>query len=405
MAINCTIYAIGDELLEGSITDTNSSYIASKLSKIGVNIKRVCLIKDNIDEIVSAFKKAEKDSELIITTGGLGPTFDDLTASASAKAFGYSFTLNQVALNHIINMLEKRGVTIKESHKRQAMLPEGCLLFDNKMGTALGFGVKTAKGYMFGLPGIPYEMKYIFDNSLIQFIKTQFLLDEKYSVELKFKGLPESDVDDVIRNIHIPKDVDCTINVGKGDIVVRLRSFHKEHIESVKNILIDRLKDNFYGINDETLEHILLEKLKRKKLTVSTAESCTGGLIAKKITDIPGSSEVFLGSVVAYNNIIKERILNVSKDILEKYGAVSYECADKMLDGIKDLFRGDVNIAVTGIAGPTGGTTEKPVGLVYVGACYLNDKRIVEYKFSGDRDTIRERTSKAALSLAIDILK
>lgn len=405
MTINCTIYAIGDELLEGSITDTNSSYIANRLSKLGINIKRVCLVKDDIDEIVHALKKAEMDSELIITTGGLGPTFDDLTAYASAKAFGYKFSLNETALNHIINTLEKRGVTIKESHKRQGMLPEGCLLFDNKVGTALGFGVKTAKGYMFGLPGIPAEMKYIFDNSLIDFIKTHFELKEKYTIELKFKGLPESDVDDVIRNIHIPKDVDCTINVGKGDIVVRLRSFHKENIESVKNILIEKLKDNFYGFGNETLEHILIEKLKSRNLLISTAESCTGGLIAKKITDISGSSEVFLGSVVAYNNIIKERILNVDKDILEKYGAVSYECADKLLDGIRHLFGSDVNIAVTGIAGPSGGTAEKPVGLVYVGVSCFDDKKIVEYRFSGDRETVRERTAKAAISLAIDIVK
>jgi len=403
--VNCSIFAIGSELLEGSIVDTNSSYIAGKLSALGVNVRRVSMLKDNIDEITDAFRIAEKDSQLIVTTGGLGPTFDDLTAEASAKAFGYSLVLNKTALNHIIGMLSKRGVNIKESHKRQAMLPENSILFDNKVGTALGFGVKTATGFCISLPGIPYEMKYIFDNSVLKFVKENFNLKEILREDLKFKGLPESDVDEVIRESDIPKEVDCIINVSKGEIVVRLRSFDPKKLDYVKKQLIEKLKDNFFGFGKDSLESVLLNKLIEKGLTIATAESCTGGLIAKKITDIPGSSASFIGSVVAYSNDVKIKLLGVPSETIEIYGAVSAECASAMLSGLNRLFAGDIGVAVTGVAGPDGGTKDKPVGSVFVGVDFRGKSEVRLFQFNGDRETIRERSAKAALSMVIDMIK
>jgi len=403
--INCSIFAIGNELLEGSIIDTNSAYLARLLSNLGINIKRVNLLKDNLNEIVDALRLAENDSEIIVTTGGLGPTFDDLTSCACAEAFYYDFEVNEIALNHITSMLSSRGVTIKESHKRQAMLPKGCLLFDNKVGTALGFAVKTKKGFCFSLPGIPYEMKHIFESSMLDFIKNNFKLEEVYRLDLKFKGLPESDVDDVIRNIDIPDDVECIINVSKGEIIVRLRSFNLQHLDKVKQILISKLNDNFFGTGDESLQSVLLRKLIEKKLTIATAESCTGGLIAKKITDVPGSSSAFLGSIVAYSNDVKSKILHVPEDVLLNYGAVSKECAANMVDGLKKIFNCDLAISVTGIAGPDGGSEEKPVGLVYIGVLFKDAVEVKRYEFRGDREAIRERAANAALSIAIDIIK
>ncbi|UOD35315.1 CinA family nicotinamide mononucleotide deamidase-related protein [Deferribacteraceae bacterium V6Fe1] len=403
--VNCTIFAIGNELLEGSIVDTNSSYIARSLSALGVSVNRVSMLRDNIDEIIHAFKDAEKDSQIIITTGGLGPTFDDLTAEASAKAFGYKLVLNETALSHIIGMLSKRGVNIKESHKRQAMLPENCLLFDNKVGTALGFGVKTKKGFCISLPGIPYEMKYILDNSVLKFIKENFNLKEIFREDLKFKGLPESDVDEVIRESDIPEGVECIINVSKGEIIVRLRSFNREKLDYVKKQIIEKLKDNFFGFERDSLEGVLLNKLKEKGLKIATAESCTGGLVAKKITDIPGSSASFVGSVVAYSNDVKVNLLAVPSETIEMFGAASAECASAMLFGLNRLFGNDIGIAVTGVAGPDGGTKDKPVGLVYVGVDFKGKCEVKRFEFNGDRETIRERSAKAALSMVIDMIK
>jgi nicotinamide-nucleotide amidase len=403
--VNCSIFAIGNELLEGSIVDTNSSYIARALSALGVSVRRVSMLRDNIDEIVDAFRIAEKDSQIILTTGGLGPTFDDLTAEASAKAFGCELVLNETALSHIIGMLTKRGVHIKESHKRQAMLPENCLLFENKVGTALGFGVKTKNGFCISLPGIPYEMKYIFDNFVLKFIKENFSLKEIFREDLKFKGLPESDVDEVIREADIPEGVDCIINVSKGEIIVRLRSFSREKLDYVKMQIIEKLKDNFFGFERDSLESVLLNKLKEKGLSIATAESCTGGLIAKKLTDIPGSSSAFVGSVVAYSNEVKAKLLGVSLEILERFGAVSVECAQEMLTGLDKLFGADIGVAVTGVAGPDGGTKEKPVGLVYIGVNYKGKCEVKRFEFNGDRETVRERSAKTALSMAIDMIK
>lgn len=403
--VGCSIFAIGNELLEGSIVDTNSSYIARSVSALGIIVKRVSMLRDDIDEIVNALRGAQNDSQIIITTGGLGPTFDDLTAEASAKAFGYNCVLNEFALKHITDLLTKRGVSIKESHKRQAMLPEHCLLFDNKVGTALGFGVKTTNGFCISLPGIPYEMKYIFDNSVLKFIKENFNLKEIFREDLKVKGLPESDVDEIIRGSDIPKDVECIINVSKGEIIVRLRSFDRKKLDCVKEQLIGKLKDNFFGFGNDSLEGVLLTKLKEKGLKIATAESCTGGLIAKKITDIPGSSSSFVGSVVAYSNDVKQNLLSVPPTIFEKYGAVSAECAASMLLGLNKLFKNDVGISVTGVAGPDGGTKDKPVGLVYIGVGFNGKSDVKRFEFSGDRETIRERAAKAALSMAIDMIK
>lgn len=405
MGIKCSIFAIGNELLEGSIVDTNSSYIAKNLKKAGVDIIRVSMLKDNVQEIVSAFRQASVDSELILTTGGLGPTFDDLTAESCAKAFDLKLVLNETALEHITEMLLSRGVTIKESHKRQAMLPEGCLIFENRVGTAHGFGVKTTMGYIICLPGIPYEMEYIFQNSVMGFIKKTFSLKQKFSVDIKFKGLPESDVDDVIRKIDIPQDVECIINVSKGEIIVRLRSFNEKRFSEIKERIKGELKGYFFGEDDDTLESILFGILCEKNISFAAAESCTGGLLSGAFTSVPGSSKVFKGAVVVYSNKLKMHLLNVSPELLNRYGAVSSECAKSMVKGVLNYLNADFGISITGIAGPDGGTEEKPVGLVFIGVGNKEKQLVERFVFRGDRQAVRQRAVKTAFSMAIDFLK
>lgn len=405
MGIKCTIFAIGNELLEGSIVDTNSSYIAKNLKKAGADIIRVSMLKDDVQEIVRAFRQASVDSELILTTGGLGPTFDDLTAESCAKAFDLNLVLNETALEHITEMLSSRGVTIKESHKRQAMLPEGCLIFENRVGTAHGFGVKTQRGYIISMPGIPYEMEYIFENSVTDFIKNTFALQHKFSVDMKFKGLPESDVDDVIRKISIPQDVECIINVSKGEIIVRLRSFNEKRFSEIKDKIKGELKSSFFGEDDDTLESIFFGILCEKDISFAAAESCTGGLLSGAFTSVPGSSKVFKGAVVVYSNKLKMHLLNVSPEILNTYGAVSSECAKSMVQGVLEYLNADFGISITGIAGPDGGTEEKPVGLVFIGIGNKKKQIVERYLFRGDRQAVRQRAVKTAFSMAIDFLK
>lgn len=405
MGIKCTIFAIGNELLEGSIVDTNSSYIAKNLKKAGADIIRVSILKDSVEEIVRAFRQASVDSELILTTGGLGPTFDDLTAESCAKAFGLKLVLNEIALKHITEMLSSRGVNIKESHKRQAMLPEGCLIFENRVGTAHGFGVKTQGGYIISMPGIPYEMEYIFQNSVVDFIKNRFTLKQKFSVDMKFKGLPESDIDEVIRKINIPQDVECIINVSKGEIIVRLRSFNEKRFSEIKDKIKGELESFFFGEDDDTLESILFDMLCKKGLSFAAAESCTGGLLSGAFTSVPGSSKVFKGAVVVYSNKLKMHLLKVSPEILNTYGAVSSECAKSMVQGVLEYLNADFGISITGIAGPDGGTEEKPVGLVFIGIGNKKKQIVERYLFRGDRQAVRQRAVKTAFSMAIDFLK
>lgn len=405
MGVNCTIFAIGNELLEGSVLDTNSSYLAKNLKKLGADIIRVSMLKDNVNEIVNAFRRASLDSEIILTTGGLGPTFDDLTAEASATAFNSGLTLNEIALEHITGMLSSRGVSIKESHKRQAMLPEGCIIFENRVGTAHGFGVKTPGGYIISMPGIPYEMNYIFENSVVAFLKNNFPLEPKFSADIKFKGIPESDVDDIIRKIGVPEDVECIINVSKGEIIVRLRSFNEKAFFNIKDRIKSDLKDFFFGEDDDTLEGILFKMLHEKQMSFAAAESCTGGLLSGAFTSIPGSSKVFKGAVVVYSNKLKMHLLNVSPEILNTHGAVSAKCAESMVKGVLEYLNADFAISITGIAGPEGGTEDKPVGVVFIGAGDKNRQIVDKYFFRGDREAIRQRAVKTAFSLGIDFLK
>ncbi|MEF3254089.1 MAG: CinA family nicotinamide mononucleotide deamidase-related protein, partial [Deferribacterales bacterium] len=333
MSVTAAIFAIGTEIFLGSIVDTNSSYIAKRLSEAGVDVKLIRPLPDQLDFIVDVIKGAFDDYNIIITTGGLGPTFDDLTAEAVSKAAGMNTVFNETAYLHIEGLLKKRGVQIKESHKRQAYLPEKCELLPNNYGTAMGFIVEKNNSYSISLPGIPYEMKPMFEDYVLPFIRTRFNLPTVYMDDFRFSGLPESDVDEVIRDIGIPEDVETIINVSKGEIIVRLKSLSQESFEYFSAKIVEKLKRYYIGKGDESLEVVLVNMLKDRRLTISFAESCTGGLLSKKITDVSGSSKVFLGSIIAYSNDVKISMLGVNPDTINQYGAVSAEVAIEMAKG------------------------------------------------------------------------
>lgn len=405
MEIKAALLSIGSEILTGSIVDTNAAFLAKRLTELGVKVGLIRPVPDDLGLMVNVIQDCMDSYELVLTTGGLGPTFDDMTAEAVAKAIGVPVEFNEEAYRHMVSTLTKRGVSLKASHRRQAELPKNCILFPNNFGTAMGFACSHKNGFIISMPGIPYEMKPMFENYVLPFIMSRFQLPQIFIDDLRFVGLPESDVNDVIVELGIPQGVECIINVSSGEIIVRVRSSSRELFEGFVGSIVNRLQKYYVGRSGETLEKVLVRMLAEKGMTISFAESCTGGLMSKVLTDVPGSSNVFLGSVVSYSNEAKIDILNVDKQLIEKFGAVSAEVAEEMARGCKRVFNSDIVAAVTGIAGPGGGTNTKPVGLVYTAVMIGDELSIKENHFSGDRDAVRERSYKSVFNYIIKRLR
>lgn len=403
--IKCAIFAIGSELLEGSIVDTNSAWIGSRLVKAGFDVEQVRLIPDNKEMIVKIFREAIGHYDAIFTTGGLGPTFDDLTADTVAEAVGVKTVINEKAKEHVLSRLSKLNIQLRDTHLNQARLPEGCMLFDNNRGSALGFGVEKDGTVMISMPGVPYEMYLMFEEQVMPFLRQRFSMRERFVIDVRIGGLPESDVDEALREFGFPDGMECIINVAKGEILVKLRGFDKAVVEEYAERVRKRFEKDFVGFGQDNLPAVLLRLLREKGMTLATAESCTGGLIGKSITDIAGSSDVYMGGIISYSNDVKMRLLRVPEHILVEHGAVSEECARAMVVGAANQLKTRCAVSVTGIAGPDGGTAEKPVGTVCIGLCV--DKTVVtkKFQFSGDRDAIRIRTMKAALFELINLVK
>jgi len=403
--VKVAIYAIGSELLEGSIVDTNSAWLGAKLTKAGFDVDDIRLIPDDKDRIVSLMREGLTKYDAVLTTGGLGPTFDDLTAETVGEATGVGVAMCEQARAHMIERLSRYNVTIKQSHERQAMLPVGCKLFPNHEGTAMGFGMEMNGNVIISMPGVPYEMYKMFDNYVMPYLLERFALKERISIDVRIGGLPESDIDDVVREMNLPAEVECIINVAKGECLVKFRGFDKALIENYAEHVAKAFPDNFVGYGNDGLASVLVRMLREKGLTISVAESCTGGMIGKEITEISGASEVFMGGVISYSNDVKERILRVPKNIMVNHGAVSEETARAMAVGVANQLRTRCSISVTGVAGPNGGTEDKPVGTICLGYCIDNVVTTKRYHFSGDRDAIRTRAMKTAIREMIELLK
>lgn len=399
------ILSIGSELLEGSVIDSNSAFIANNLTRFGASVELIRMVKDDKDTIVSLFQKYSKKFDVILTTGGLGPTFDDITAECLALSAGVCLELNEKAYKHMASCLERAGVTIREEHKHQSMLPKSCRLFNNNVGTAMGFSLKVNNADIICMPGVPAEMKDMFIKEILPFIAEKYSLKEQAYIDLHFLSIPESDIDVFIRSLNIPDKVQCIINAGKGQVVVKLRGADKELVESYALKIEQAFPENFIGRGDIMPAEYLVNLLKSKGKTISFAESCTGGMLAEYITDVSGSSSVFYGGVVSYDNSIKENVLHVSADILKSVGAVSNECAKAMAEGVIKLMNTDYAISITGIAGPTGATKDKPLGLVYIGITDGKNTKVYKNIFNGSRQQVRLRSVNKAMQLVINYIK
>jgi len=404
------IISIGDELLIGQVVNTNAAWLAEQLNKIGIKVDEILAISDDGKEIERVVKSAISRHDLVITTGGLGPTKDDITKQCLARIFDAKMVLNETVLANNTAFFKSRGFELTEINRKQAEVPECCEVIENTCGTAPCMWFNTPNGgVLISLPGVPYEMKTIVERELLTRLKA--LNDGQIIIHktVMTYGLGESFLSERIASWEdaLPENFKLAYLPKPGILRLRLSAFGTDEnalnaemarqLEGLQNLIPELI----YGYDDESLEAVIFRLLKEKKQTLSVAESCTGGYIAHRITLMPGSSEVFNGSVVVYAYEAKQNLIGVTLETLEKYGAVSEQCVIEMAEGCNKLFNTDYAIAVSGIAGPGGATDEKPVGTVWI-AVATPEKTIAE-KFSfGDN---RERNILRACLSALNMLR
>ena len=401
------IITIGDEIINGEILDSNSAYIGDRLSGLGIEVAFKTSVGDDLKRITEAIKLSLERVDLVIATGGLGPTNDDLTKKGIVKAFKRNLVFHEDILKKVEEGFNKRGIEMPKINQNQALLPQGAKALSNQYGSAPGIFIQEGKRLFFALPGVPLEMKTIFENEILPFLKSKSSKKFTFQKVLRTTGIVESAIYEKIEPIlkfKSPVKIGFLPGFSGVDIKLRITSetedLARKNILEIEQKVREILNEYIYGIDQETLEEVLGKLLQNKKKTISVAESCTGGLIGAKFTNVSGSSNYFINGVITYSNEAKIELLKIPKEIIEKYGAVSEQVAILMAEGVKKISNTDFGLSATGIAGPTGGTEEKPVGLVYIGLAHENDSFAKKFVFGGDRQAIRERTAQAALNLA-----
>ncbi len=405
--IKASIITIGDELLIGQVIDTNSAFIAQELNKIGVWVNRRVAVGDVYEEIWKALDEESNSSDVILITGGLGPTNDDITKPLLAEYFGGKLVMHEETLAHVTYLFEhvfKRPMPLLESNRKQAEVPDVCTVLKNDVGTAPGMLFEKNGKIFISMPGVPTEMKFLMHERVLPLLKQKFDLPYIGHKTLLTAGIGESFLAERIKDFEktLPSNIKLAYLPNHGMVRLRLTAQgEKELVEKVLNenftVLKKQVEDVMVIDEDISFEVLLGRLLKEKNKTVSTAESCTGGYIAHLITSVAGSSDYFKGSVVSYDNSIKENVLHVSNETLNSVGAVSEETVEQMIKGIMKIMSTDYAVAVSGIMGPGGGTTEKPVGTVYIAVGNNNITEIKKFNFRFDRKRNIELTAINAL--------
>ena len=401
------IVAIGSEMLLGELVDTNSAWISQRLAALGVGIYRHTTVGDNKDRIVTAIKEAAARSDLVLTTGGLGPTSDDLTNECLALVAGRKMVEYPEARKHVDEMFRRFGRKPTPSNYKQVLFPEGSELIPNPRGTAMGALLEIDDALVATFPGVPMEMKGMFEETVEPLIKSRSQ-GSIVSRTLWFTGIGESDLAERVQDFLDASDPTVAPLAGQGKVRLRVTTRAatpedaEKKIEPVAEEILSRLGEFYFGEDDETLESSVGQLLKDRGATLALAESCTGGLLAKRLTDAPGSSAYFTEGLVTYSNEAKERLLGVTQETLMEYGAVSEAVAKEMAEGVRKVSGSDYGLSVTGVAGPGGGTEKKPVGLVWLGLADADGTIAVGLDLSAwaaSREAIRERSANKALDL------
>lgn len=407
------IITIGDEILIGQIVDTNSAFIGQLLNLNGMSVKQITSVSDNKEHIIKALDEAKTRADVILVTGGLGPTKDDITKKTLAEYFNCKMRFDEQAYQDVVDLFSLYGKEVTPINRLQAEVPEKCEVIRNKNGTAPAMWFELDSKIIVSMPGVPYEMKAIMQEQVIPRLKTRFKLPAIFHKTVLTQGLGESFLSELISDWE---DSLASLNIKLAYLpspgIVRLRlstkgNSEKDLIANVESKIAELQKIipeyiygyEIYGEERETLEHIVGKLLKEKKKTISTAESCTGGYISHLITKVAGSSEYYMGSVISYSYEIKESELGVSKEILNTQGAVSQAVVEQMAKSIREKYKTDFSISASGIAGPGGGTEEKPVGTVWIAVATPTKIISEKFLFGNNRERNIQKTANAALNM------
>lgn len=407
------VITIGDEILIGQIIDTNSAWMAEKLNEEGISVKQISSVSDNRQHILTALAEAAARADIILITGGLGPTKDDITKKTLAEYFNVGMVLNADALANVERIFKKYNRPLLEVNRKQAEVPENCEVIPNNNGTAPGMWFNHKGKIYVSMPGVPFEMKYMMEEEVIPKLKTVLTLPVIIHKTILTVGQGESFLAEDIADIEdsLPANIKLAYLPKMGQVRLRLSAYGENKAELTAQTeqfaqkIVDRVGMNVVAQEDIPLEKVVLNYMAEKGLTLTTAESCTGGYIAHLITQHAGSSQVFLGGAVSYSYELKENILGVKNETLWQHGAVSQETVKEMVEGALFNFKSDYALAVTGIAGPAGGTDEKPVGTVWIAVANTNKTLMKKFTFGNKRLQNIERTAVAALFLLFTLLR
>lgn len=403
------IIAVGSELLTPYRLDTNSLFLTSELNQLGIRVKYKTVVGDTPDDMRSSFRHALDRAELIVSSGGLGPTDDDRTRQTVAELLGRRLRTDEAVLRHIQERFQRfrPGRVMPEINERQAQVPEGATVLPNSNGTAPGLWLEANGHIVILLPGVPGELRGLFETQVKPRLARVGGKLRLYTRELRITGLPESEVETRVSPLYaLYPDTETTILASPPGIQLHPSVWTDDSAKAEKLLdeIVERMElalgEHLYSTNGESLEEVVGRILTENRATIAVAESCTGGLLAERLTSVAGSSAYFLGGVVCYSNELKSRMVDVPPAIIEAKGAVSPEVALALAEGIRHRTGARLGLGVTGIAGPGGGTPEKPVGLVYIGLADERGPRQKEFRFLGDRERIRLFASQAALDMA-----
>ncbi len=407
------IITIGDEILIGQIVDTNSAWMAVELNKAGFQLAQITSVHDEADHIKKALDEALLRADVVLMTGGLGPTKDDITKQTLCEYFGTKLVFNPEVLENIQQIYHTRQSVMNELTKSQAMVPEKCTVIQNRAGSAPITWFEKEGKVIVSMPGVPLEMKKVMSEEIIPRLQKHFKTPAIIHKTVQVYGIPESQLalrltewenslPEYLHLAYLPNFGIVKLRIsGAGQDKYKLEEAINQQVETLKSIL----GESIFAYEDKPVEKIIYEKLKSSGLTVSTAESCTGGNIAHRLTLIPGISDCFKGTVVAYHNELKINMLGVSAQDIEQYGAVSSQVATQMAEGARKVMQTDLAVATTGIAGPTGGTPEKPVGAIWISVCSRERTITRSYVFGNfARENFIERSTMAALMMLNELI-
>jgi nicotinamide-nucleotide amidase len=405
--MKAAIITIGDELLIGQTIDTNSAWIGAELSESGFDVYRITSIHDKREDIIYALNEASGKTEVVLITGGLGPTSDDITKQTLCEFFNTRLVINNEVLNMIESMMNRRNFPMNDNNRRQAEVPESCKVLTNATGTAPGMWFEKDGTIYISMPGVPYEMKYIMKEHVLPELNKRFTSQIILHRNIMTYGTFEAKLAEILTDFEaaLPENIKLAYLPASGIIKLRLTGTgtEKKSLSDMINHQVKKLymiiPDFIYGEDEESLEMVIGKLLKNKNGTLCTAESCTGGEIAQMITSVPGSSAYFIGSVIAYANSAKTELLGVNENMIEENGAVSESVVQSMASGARNLFKTEFAVATSGIAGPDGGTESKPVGTVWIAVASENGIVTEKRVFGNDRITNIKRFSLAALNL------